>query len=1073
MKKQYWLKQAFTVMLSLSVTLGPCAPGSFSVYADTAAVEADADAVEMNDTGAEEYESDNESEEVSEDGGVSQEVLEESDADQEVSEESDADQEENSSGTGESSAEEETGGGESPGAAEDTDSVQSTGEETDTAESWTEANDPETKETEPPSEEQTEIREESKNDDTDVSEDIIPAEQSSEVLIPENDFDEETEMPVQEEFVDDDRTEAGAESGKDWYVLQSEVEGTVLSVVYEEGVLPDHCILEVLKTEEDSSEHEEFIEKVRTAVKPVSEMAASVFEIHISDLSGNELEPDMEKGKIYIKFEALRSPAEVYDEDLAWNSVRLFGSNDLQEEKVRELRIIDLKDIVPAEGAATEENMAAEGVVINDITNIPGLAARLDDNKYVIAVWTLDNNDIHLQAEMMDAAPVAASTDIPLITDSDGQQYHIDDFDTKYVALFFGTTSCDNTAAMLRLTRTMISQRGISLQPVLMDLDKDIQARRNYETNNPDVLVSWGTDHAAQVTKLRKSSGGFTMPYLVIYEDGNAVYESTGYSGSQLTDFFQSSAIMECLTAGYRGVYYTETADTILNRINEIRREACSEGIEYQPGKKLTMSNYKELRWSSDLETIARQRAAEACVNMSHTRPDNSSPADISSGGITTQGENLAWHPYSKEALMYGIEQWYEEKEDLLSGSRGTAGHYLALIDPSCNYIGIGAFQLNGGYFCTTAAEFSARTGLNEKKNNSAGETTVSISVPVVYTKLKIKGSSIVSLGKTETLSAVYEVTLQDSYGNDLMNQAVPLGKVLWSSSDTSVASVNQNGVVTPVQKGTATISVSAENGKMMSSVSLRVQDPDQIEAFVRRLYKGCFGRDADTGGLEYWVESLKAHRSTGAAAGMFFFESNEMKNMNLSSNEFINRLYTVMMDRHADQGGRNYWLECLNNGMSKTWLIKQFIDSSEFTGICEKYGITKGSVNTKENRDRNYGVTSFIARIYTKALGRSFDVNGLNYWTSSILTAKDKKKQMISAAMSFLDSEEFRNKNLDDTEYVKVLYRTFFGREYDASGLSHWVTNIEEKNITRDGVLKSFAYSKEFAALMAQYGIK
>ena len=181
------------------------------------------------------------------------------------------------------------------------------------------------------------------------------------------------------------------------------------------------------------------------------------------------------------------------------------------------------------------------------------------------------------------------------------------------------------------------------------------------------------------------------------------------------------------------------------------------------------------------------------------------------------------------------------------------------------------------------------------------------------------------------------------------------------------------------------------------------------------------------------------------------------------------------MMGRTADAGGRNYWLEKVQNGMSRRWLIKQFIDSREFTNICEDYGITKGSVSATENRDRNYGVTSFIARIYTKALGRKFDVDGLNYWSGLILSAAAAKRKdvMIQSAMSFLHSKEFTAKNLNDTEYLKVLYRTFFGREADESGLTYWLGILSSGKGNRDSVLKSFAYSNEFSQLMKQYGIQ
>ena len=72
---------------------------------------------------------------------------------------------------------------------------------------------------------------------------------------------------------------------------------------------------------------------------------------------------------------------------------------------------------------------------------------------------------------------------------------------------------------------------------------------------------------------------------------------------------------------GIKGSYITDMQNA-LNRINAIRKEACDEGIKdpRNESRNLTSSDYVPIKWSSDLEYIARIRAAEASVYRQQIR---------------------------------------------------------------------------------------------------------------------------------------------------------------------------------------------------------------------------------------------------------------------------------------------------------------------------------------------------------------------------------------------------------------------------------------------------------------------
>ena len=244
------------------------------------------------------------------------------------------------------------------------------------------------------------------------------------------------------------------------------------------------------------------------------------------------------------------------------------------------------------------------------------------------------------------------------------------------------------------------------------------------------------------------------------------------------------------------------------------------------------------------------------------------------------------------------------------------------------------------------------------------------------------------------------------------------------------------------------------------------------IRAFVSRLYLLCLGRTADRGGLVYWVINLYKKKITAAECVRGFFLSKEMTNKNLSDSTFVEYCYLVIMNRAADSGGRDYWVERLENGMSRTWVLRGFIDSAEFSSVCETYKVDKGTIMTTEARDINYGITSFVARCYKQVLGRKFDVSGLNGWCAKIHAASNKKKAAIDMASNgFFHSAEFLKKNTTDEQYVTILYQTFLNRKPDTGGFNNWINKLKN-GMSRDAVLNGFAYSPEFAKLMAQYGI-
>ncbi|HAF25885.1 MAG TPA: hypothetical protein DCG85_01075 [Lachnospiraceae bacterium] len=242
------------------------------------------------------------------------------------------------------------------------------------------------------------------------------------------------------------------------------------------------------------------------------------------------------------------------------------------------------------------------------------------------------------------------------------------------------------------------------------------------------------------------------------------------------------------------------------------------------------------------------------------------------------------------------------------------------------------------------------------------------------------------------------------------------------------------------------------------------------VEGFVRRLYRQCLNREPDEEGLRYWKEKLVSKKITGANAGAGFFDSDEFKNSGLSDEDYVETLYKVMMGRASDNEGKAYWVKKLKEGVGRQGVYSGFAGSTEFKNICNSYGIDRGSYTPSEGRSKNPGLTQFIYRMYSKALNREAEVNGLNYWCDAVLNGQYSLDDM--ATRGFFESAEFLSRNLSDEDFVETAYNTFFDRPSDEAGKADWLNRMRNLGYTRMDVIRGFCGSEEFGNLKASFGL-
>ncbi len=212
------------------------------------------------------------------------------------------------------------------------------------------------------------------------------------------------------------------------------------------------------------------------------------------------------------------------------------------------------------------------------------------------------------------------------------------------------------------------------------------------------------------------------------------------------------------------------------------------------------------------------------------------------------------------------------------------------------------------------------------------------------------------------------------------------------------------------------------------------------VAGFVQRCYQVTLNREPDEAGYADWIGKLTNGEMDGATVAFGFVFSNEYQDAGKDNGAFVTDMYTLFLGRTPDEAGYNDWVGKLNNGANRLEIFAGFANSTEFFNICTDYGVAAGYFTTEFNKDQVNAVNMFVARMYRICLGRLGDQSGQADWTAKLLRGELTGND---CAHGFIFSNEYVNLGLSDEDYVKNLYRTFMGREYDQGGFNDWVGKL------------------------------
>ncbi|MBX3536974.1 MAG: DUF4214 domain-containing protein [Chelatococcus sp.] len=100
----------------------------------------------------------------------------------------------------------------------------------------------------------------------------------------------------------------------------------------------------------------------------------------------------------------------------------------------------------------------------------------------------------------------------------------------------------------------------------------------------------------------------------------------------------------------------------------------------------------------------------------------------------------------------------------------------------------------------------------------------------------------------------------------------------------------------------------------------------------LQGLYHAFFGREADAGGLDFWLAQGLAGQSVAAIAANFATSDEfRVRSEEVETSAFVEALYTKVLARAGDQGGRDFWVEQVNSqAISRAEVALSFARSDE-----------------------------------------------------------------------------------------------------------------------------------------------
>ena len=222
---------------------------------------------------------------------------------------------------------------------------------------------------------------------------------------------------------------------------------------------------------------------------------------------------------------------------------------------------------------------------------------------------------------------------------------------------------------------------------------------------------------------------------------------------------------------------------------------------------------------------------------------------------------------------------------------------------------------------------------------------------------------------------------------------------------------------------------------------------PLPLDGEIARLYQAYFDRLPDQGGMDYYRQVRADGRSLASVSQEFLGSPEFVATYgNLDSQAFIEQLYRNVLGREGDATGINFWTNRLRNGQSRSAVVIEFSQSTEFVEQTGTAGVQTS-------------IEGSVYRLYLAYFLRPADSGGFAFYTNQATS-----RSLGSISNDFAVSPEFveRYGALTDREFLDLIYANVLSRTPDDAGYAFWVDQMQ-RGTTRGDVMLAFSESPEF----------